>query len=147
MMAGTSLRGQVSLELLVTLGVVMAFTLPVVFLLLSVSSVNHEKATKDQADAAARSLADTINIVYSQGDGAKRVVLMNAPASTKIITMSGNEVTVTIGTSAGDYDGVSPVFADLTPQTQNIRITQRTGLFALSVENIAGKVSVNETQG
>jgi uncharacterized protein (UPF0333 family) len=143
-MAAKHLRGQVSLELMVTLGVVIAFTIPVVFLLLSVSSVNHEKAMKDQADAASRSLADSINVVYSQGAGAKRVVLLNSPASTKDITISGGEVVVRVSTSAGDYDAASPIFAQMNSNT--VTISQRTGLFALSLDNVGGKVNVSVSQ-
>lgn len=139
-MAGNNRRGQVSLELLVTFGVVIAFTVPVIFLLLSVSSVNHEKATKDQADAAARSLADSINIVYSQGDHARRVVLINAPSTTKEITVSGQEVAVRIGTSAGDYEAASQVFANVSGVAT---ITEKTGLFQINITNSGGQVVVS----
>jgi len=135
-----NLRGQVSLELLVTLGVVIAFTVPVIFLLLSVSSVNHEKAMKDQADAASRSLADSINIVYSQGNHARRVVLINAPASTKEITVSGQEVMVRIGTSAGDYEAASPVFANVSGVAT---ISEKTGLFQINITNSGGQVVIS----
>jgi len=138
MMAKGCLRGQVSLELLVTLGIVLAFTIPVVFLLMSVSSVGYEKAAKDQADASARSLADSINTVYAQGAGAKRVVLLNAPSNTKGIIIQGGEVTVSVRTSAGDYDAVSPVFANVSDAS----ISERSGLFPISLENVDGQVKV-----
>jgi uncharacterized protein (UPF0333 family) len=140
MMARHYLRGQISLELMVTLGTVLAFTVPVVFLLLSVSSVGYEKAAKDQADASARSLADSINTVYSQGNNAKRVVLVNAPSNVRNISIGGNEVVVKVKTSAGDYDGASPVFANVTDTT----ITGQSGLFSIAISNVNGVVHVEQ---
>jgi uncharacterized protein (UPF0333 family) len=134
------LRGQASMELLITLGVVIAFTIPVVLLLLSVSSVGYEKAAKDQADASARSLADSINNVYAQGDGARRVVLLNAPSTTKEISIGGGEVVVKIKTSSGDYDGTAPIFANVSGLPT---VTGKAGLMELNVTNANGQVFVN----
>ena len=83
------MKGQSSLELLVTVGIVMAFTVPVLFLLLSLTSVGYENTAKAQADASTRSLAETMNFVYAQGDGAKKVLLLNVPASTEEIYVAG----------------------------------------------------------
>ena len=138
-------RGQVSLELLITLGVVLAFTIPVVFLLLSVSSVGFEKASKDQADATSRSLADTINNVYAQGSGAKRVLLLNAPSSTKDITIknsaNGGEVIVRIKTSQGDYEAVSPIIRNAEISKFH-PIEAKSGLFSVSVTNQDGQMVI-----
>ncbi|NYZ73916.1 hypothetical protein H0O00_02125 [Candidatus Micrarchaeota archaeon] len=105
------MRGQSSLELFVTLGVVISFTIPVILLLLSVSSVGYEDTAKAQADAAARSLADNINTVYAQGKGAQREVLLNVPPSTESISVSGGEVTISIKTSGGTFDASAPTIA------------------------------------
>ena len=143
MACSNTMRGQVSLELLVTLGIVIAFTVPIIFLLLSVSSVGYEKAAKDQADASARTLSDGINTVYAQGHGAKRIVLLNLPSSTKELRINGSEVIVKIETSAGEYEGVSPVFAQI---DQPIVFTGRTGLFSVSVMNFNEKVNMSESK-
>ncbi len=138
-MAGKYLRGQASMELLVTLGVVIAFTIPVVFLLLSVSSLGYEKAARDQADASARSLADNIHNVYAQGDGAKRLVLLNAPSSTQEISITSGEVVVRIKTSSGEYEGTAPVFANVT----GVPVFDKAGLMDINITNTGGLVSVN----
>jgi len=143
MACSNTMRGQVSLELLVTLGIVIAFTVPIIFLLLSVSSVGYEKAAKDQADASARTLSDGINTVYAQGHGAKRIVLLNLPSSTKELRINGSEVIVKIETSVGEYEGVSPVFAQI---DQPIVFTGRTGLFSVSVMNFNEKVNMSESK-
>jgi uncharacterized protein (UPF0333 family) len=133
-------KGQASLELLVTLGVVIAFTVPVIFLLLSVSSVGYENAAKDQADATARTLADSINIVYAQGDGAKRIVLVNSPSATEKIEIKKNEVAVKIGLSEGTYEGVSPVFANV---SKTDAIENRSGLYEIILDNEGGQVVIS----
>jgi uncharacterized protein (UPF0333 family) len=133
------MRGQVSLELLITLGVVLAFTIPVLFLILSVSSVGYENAAKDQADATARNLAESINTVYAQGDGAKRTILLNSPSNTEAIDLKGNEVIVGITVSEGTYEAVSPVFAEASLDSP---ITDREGLIYLKLENIDNTVEV-----
>lgn len=133
------MKGQVSLELLVTLGVVLAFTIPVLFLILSVSSVGYENAAKDQADATARNLAESINTVYAQGSGAKKVILLNSPSSTESISLKGNEVIVAIRVSEGIYEAASPVFAKAEMKDA---VTGRQGLIYLNLGNVDNKVEV-----
>ena len=61
------MKGQASMELLITIAVVLAFSMPVILLFLSLSEFGLEKASLAQADSAARKLSDNINDVYSQG--------------------------------------------------------------------------------
>jgi hypothetical protein len=123
------MKGQSSLELLVTVGVVLAFTIPVLFLLLSVSSVGYEDTSKAQADAASRTLADTINSVYAQGPGAQREVLLNVPPTTEGVYASGGEVVVRIKSSGGTFDAVSPTIARIA--SGGGEIGKKTGLFKI----------------
>ena len=135
------MKGQTSLELLVTVGIVIAFTLPVLFLLLSFTSIGYEDTTKAQADAAARTLADAMNSVYSQGPGAKKTVLLNVPASTQDISASDGEVVVRIRTSGGTFEAVSPTFARIGADAE---LGMKTGLFVIVVENVDGKVELRD---
>jgi len=107
------MRGQAALELLVTVAIILAFTIPVVFLLMTVAQYGYEDTAITQADASARMLADNINDVYWQGTQAKRSILISLPANTKEIRISGNEVVITVVTSSGEYETVSPVFAQV----------------------------------
>jgi uncharacterized protein (UPF0333 family) len=140
------MKGQSSLEVLVTVGIVLAFTIPVLFLLLSLTSVGYEKTATAQADASARSLADTMNFVYSQGPGAKKSLLLNVPASTQEVYAANGEAVVRIKTASGTVDAVSPTFAAIsgTRQTTRTATGQKTGLFIISVENDDGKVKLLE---
>lgn len=141
------MKGQTSLEVLVTVGIILAFTIPVLFLLLSLTSVGYEKTATAQADASARSLADTMNFVYSQGPGARKVLLLNVPASTQDVYAADGEAVVRIKTSAGTVDAVSPTFANIagTYQTTRTVAGQKTGLFIIIVENQDGKVKFVES--
>ncbi len=138
-----SMKGQSSMELLVTFGVVVAFSLPILFLIYSISSVGYEDTAKAQADASARNLADSINLIYSQGNGAKNTVLLNLPATTQSILVGKGEVTVRIKTSKGMFDSVSPIIA-YSDSTQTVA-SRKSGLYRLSLENHNGVVVLSES--
>jgi uncharacterized protein (UPF0333 family) len=127
------MKGQASIELLITLGVVLAFTIPVLFLLFSITSVGYENAGLAQAEASSRSLADSINMVYSQGPDAKRVVLLNLPARTRELRIEGGEVIITVATSSGDFQAVSPTFANIEETTVVDEEDPRSGLVHIQV--------------
>lgn len=132
------MKGQVATEFVVTLGMVLLFAIPVIFLLFSISQLGYEDSTLAQADASSRTLAETINFVYSQGDGAKRVVLLSTPPSTQSIVI-GKEVSVTIATSRGPYTASAPIFGQAEPTT-----IRKSGLFPIEVRNSGNRVSVKE---
>ncbi len=137
------MKGQASMETMVTLGIVLAFTVPVILLLVSFTSVTHEDTSIAQADAAARSLADSMNFVYIQGDGAKRSVILNVPASTEEIVVQdrtdgrpGGEVIIRIRTSSGRFDAVAPTLANVSYSIYR----DKSGLFTMQVVNSGGEV-------
>ncbi|MCI0503111.1 hypothetical protein L0Y65_00195 [Candidatus Micrarchaeota archaeon] len=135
------MKGQSSLELLATVGVVVAFTVPVLFLLLSVSSIGYEDTAKAQADATSRTIADAMNTIYAQGPGVQREVLVNVPPSTQSIRASANEVVVSIRTSGGTFDAASPTIAKI--GSGSMTVTGRTGLIKLVIRtNNRGEVEL-----
>lgn len=134
------MKGQSSMELLTTFGLVLAFTLPVLFLVYSLTSVGSEDTSKSQADATARSLADSMNLVYSQGNGTSRNVLLNVPASTESIRFSSNEVVVRIKTSQGYFDASSPTFARVIAPRP---ITGKTGLVLVKIANVDNSLELS----
>ncbi|MFH1393958.1 MAG: hypothetical protein ABII71_00415 [Candidatus Micrarchaeota archaeon] len=137
------MRGQASIELLITLGVVLAFTIPVLFLLLSVTSVGYENTSMAQAEATARSFSDSINLVYGQGIGARRVVLLNLPTNTDQVVVEDNEVIITLTTSSGRFDAAAPIFAQVRGDTLS-RGGPIAGLLAVEIEavEVGGEVQV-----
>ncbi len=126
------MKGQSSLELMITVGIVIAFTIPVLFLLLSATSIGYDDTAKAQADASARTLSDTMNSVYSQGPGAKRLILLNVPASTQEIYASGGEAVVSIKLGSGQFDAASPTIASISGDSSTLGA--KTGLIMVSVE-------------
>jgi zona occludens toxin (predicted ATPase) len=135
------MKGQTSLELMVTLGVVIAFTIPVLFLLLSVSSIGYEDTAKAQADATARTLADTMNSVYAQGPGASREILLNVPPSTESVYASAGEAVVNIRVSSGTHEASAPTIARISSSSKTF--TKKGGLFKILVRtNGKGEVEL-----
>lgn len=146
------MKGQASIELMITIGIVLAFTIPVLFLLFSITSINQENAQMAQADATVRSLADSVNFVYGEGVGAKRVILLNIPSSVKKLDMADNEIVLETVTSAGAYDAAAPVFAWEVQADDSIRRvgSDFTGLTVFEIEafessdNVVVRVRVRE---
>lgn len=131
------MRAQMSLELLITLGMVIAFTVPVVLLLFSMSQAGLESTALVQAEADAKTLSDSINEAYAEGPGAKRTVFLNLPVSTKKIMVANNEVTIVVDTSAGEYHAVAPFFAKAITTDESygpVESLKLRGLGALIVE-------------
>ena len=106
------MKAQVSLELLITIGVVLAFTVPVVLLLFTTSQIGYESASVSQANAAAKTLADNINEIALQGEGARKIMLVSFPSSMTDFTVEANEVVVKMKTTSGDYHAISPIFVN-----------------------------------
>jgi uncharacterized protein (UPF0333 family) len=125
------MKGQSSLEVLITVGVVLAFTVPVLFLLLTLTSMGYQQTAAAQAGASASSLADVMNFVYSQGPGASEAILLNVPASTVDIYAANHEAVVSIKTASGVSDEVAPTFAEIDTGVQDMNRTtgEPTGLF------------------
>jgi hypothetical protein len=137
------MKGQSSLELLITVGVVFAFTIPVLFLLFSITSVGYEDTARAQADASARSLADSVNLVYAEGSGAQRVLLLNVPASTEDIYVSSSEAVVRIKTSSGEFDAASPIIARVAGGPDGMHIGKISGLIEVVVRNNNNEVELS----
>ena len=137
------MKGQSSFELFLTIGIVVAFTVPVLLLLLSATSIGYDDTAKAQADASTRTLSDTMNSVYSQGPGAKRVILLNLPSSTEELYAADGEVIVRIRTGSGDFDAAAPTIAKISGGSQTLG--EKTGLFMLTVQtNDQGEVELVE---
>ncbi len=121
-----TMRGQISLELLVTFGILLAFTVPIIILMLTVSQYGYEDAARAQANAVSKTIADSINEVYTQGPYAQRVLSVALPSNTESLRIADNEVTLTLRTSTGVYEASSPFFAKVEPRliTGSIGLTR-----------------------
>ncbi len=105
------------MELFTTIGMVIAFTIPVIMLFFSLTNAGYDSSAKSQAAAISRTIADNINEVYAQGEEAQRELLLNMPSSTDSLRIIGNdnveggEVVVKLTVSGKTFESASPVFA------------------------------------
>ncbi len=130
------MRAQVSLELLITVGIILAFTIPVVLLLLSISQIGYETSTLAQADASAKTLADNINEMFIQGLGAKKFITIAFPINTQSISIQGKEVVIKLKTSNGDYEAASPIFANASISNPS-SLQGKTGLLTIKFRTVS----------
>ncbi len=100
-------RGQSSLELLITLSFGLIILLPiVVFAFIQISTASSTLSSTN-AQAAASKLASVAAAVGTQGFPAKQLVLINVPAGVQNIYVGtesngvGHEIIFTVSTSAG----------------------------------------------
>ncbi len=138
----TNMKAQASVETLSTLGMVLAFTVPVLLLLLSASQYGAESTAIYQTQSSARIVADTINDVFVQGNGATKQVLINLPGNTDSLEITGNEVIIILTVQNGKYDAVAPIFANVHPDTDAQQITEVNGLVSLTIKNTDGEIEV-----
>ena len=136
-----NMRAQVSIELLTTFGIILVFTVPVLLLLLTITQYGHENASMMQADATGRMLAHNIEVIYFQGDGAKKTLLLNFPSNTKTMTIneSTHEIVLNISTSSGYYEAALPFYGNI---SQDVSESDLTGLLTFELENKNGVVEI-----
>ena len=125
-------KAQISIEMLVTLGMILSFTIPITLLFFSISQQGYQASTLAQADAASKTLADNINDVFSQGIGAKKSILLDFPLNMQYLTIANNEVIIRLKTSNGDYDSVAPIFANAKMVST---LKNKGGLVTLVIQN------------
>ncbi|MDD5022812.1 MAG: hypothetical protein PHU63_01460, partial [Candidatus ainarchaeum sp.] len=77
----SSKKGQASIEMFTTVGIFMAFLLPMILLLFTVSNQNFEEVSKSQADVVAKKIAHSINTVYLGGEDSTKTVLIYLPSN------------------------------------------------------------------
>lgn len=130
------MKGQISAEMLISVGVVVAFTVPVLLLLISLSQFGFERSATLQADATAKSIAENVNEVYIQGANAKRAIFLNLPTGTKTVKVDNKEVSIRLAIGGGYYEASAPVFVP----ADRFEINEKSGVYAVSMFNDGSKV-------
>jgi len=125
-------KGQASIEMLSTVGIVLLLLMPLVMLLLVGAQVKFEALSQIQASSAARLIADSINEVYIEGQGATKVALVNLPSNTQSIAFTQNEVVVSLATSSGTTQVTYPFFGNISEDTLELKIENRRGLMPIT---------------
>ncbi|MGC8899145.1 MAG: hypothetical protein ACP5KP_01340 [Candidatus Micrarchaeia archaeon] len=96
------MKGQASVELLITVGIFLVLTIPVVFLMLSYSSVKLENMEEMQARAIARKLGESVNEVFATCP-AKKTLVLKIPNNVEYIEINQNEAVVKIKNDEYSY--------------------------------------------
>ena len=111
-----------------TVGIVLAFIVPLVFIFYSSTGDRTQALNEVQAQALAQSLSDTAGDVWYAGNGTRRTVLVSFPADILNITLGGdlappsNEMSIVLDhppqgvdeiiiVSPGPVRSVPPVFS------------------------------------
>jgi hypothetical protein len=120
-----SRKGQAATEMLVTIGMVLLFVIPLLLILLVVAQLRFESLSEVQGNSAIRIMADSINEVYIEGPGATKVAVVNLPTNTKNLTITENEIIITLETRSGENQLVVPFFGDVA--SDSIRVIKTEG--------------------
>ncbi len=130
------LKGQSSLEMLVTVAALLAYSLPIVLLVFSFSYMKLEDVALTQGRATVQQLSDGVNSVYLQGEGARHSMLIDLPSGTRNLTVSGKTITLYISATGGTYSISHPIFANASSFT----ISDRVGLIKITMRMEGGQV-------
>jgi hypothetical protein len=103
-------KGQAATEMLVTIGVILVFIVPILLLLLVGAQARFESLSHIQANSVVRIIADSINEVNIEGPGASKVIIVNVPTNTRYLNITENEVVLTLETSNGPTDVTTTFF-------------------------------------
>lgn len=133
-------KGQASMEMFTTVGIFVAFLIPVVLLLFTVSSQNFEEVSKSQADVVVKKIAHNINSVYLMGDNSSRTILIHLPSNSQSLKINEGEVILYLSTYSESFESSYPIIAELREDFE----TDSTGLFWIKITNIHHQVNISE---
>lgn len=85
-------RAQAAIETLMMMGIVLAFIVPLVFVLYSSTGDRTQALNQVQAQALAQAMSDTAGEVWYAGNGTRRMVLVSFPAGLLNISLGGDLV-------------------------------------------------------
>ncbi len=137
-----SLRGQSSLELLITVSFALIILLPIVILaFVQMASTSSNLAT-GEAQAAATKLAEVAVNVGAQGAPAKQLILIDMPPDVQQIIIGnslavpglGHQIIFVVNTNAGLSDAVAYVPINVTGSLATV-ISQGTYLVNVSAQS------------
>ncbi len=118
-------KGQSSMEMLTTVGIFIAFLVPVALLAFSVVNLNRQDISKYAAESMVKQIASESNNIYAQGYstvsniGASSIIYINIPGGVKSIEFVNNSVVAHLNIGGSPYDAVAytnaPFSGDIKP--------------------------------
>lgn len=133
------MKAQVAFESFVTIAVLIAFTVPIILLILFFSSFKLEDLSLFHGKSTLQYLSDNINKIYLEGNGAKRTLLIDLPSNTQELIFSNNKITLILSTSNGVYEVSEPVFANI----KDVSIYDKSGQVFLIIKMNDSTVEVD----
>lgn len=124
------MKAQSSFEMLVSVATLLAYTIPLVLLLFSLTQLRLEDISISSGRATVQQLSDTINEVHLQGAHAKRSLILDLPSNSQNLSVSGNSIILRLSTTSGPYEISHPVLANVS----DFSISSRSGLINIIVK-------------
>lgn len=131
------MRGQVSLEYVFLVGIVLLITIPLFFY--GVSEANN-KVRMNQADDAVSSITNAADTVYALGPGSRKYVWVSIPSGVTSTYVNGSNIAMYINIFGGNSEVHKSSKAVLVGSLPNGKGTYRIGVEALE----AGVVRIGE---
>lgn len=133
------MRGQVAIEYLSVVILILLLLIPIWYQVSSSTSRNSLVVRMASARFAAVKIAETADSVYFQGPPARVTLTVRVPDGTNAITIDGNEVSFSVASFGGD----STVFAEsIPPISGSLSVTP--GLHSVVVEAQTNGVVITE---
>ncbi|MBD3398432.1 hypothetical protein GF412_04375 [Candidatus Micrarchaeota archaeon] len=120
-------KGQAATEMLVTIGIILIFVVPILLLLLVGAQARFESLSHVQASSVVRIIADSINEVNIEGPQASKVIMVNIPTNAQYINITENEVVIRLETSSGPTDVATSFFGELNQSSVGL-VTNENGV-------------------
>lgn len=94
-------RGQVSLEYVILIGILLVILIPIFYYSLTTSS---EKVKLSQAENTVLTLSKAVEEVYSLSPGTKKYVWLSIPGGVQEARITGSEITLVVGVAGKSSD-------------------------------------------
>ncbi len=141
------IKGQVSTELLITIGVILVLFIPLLFLIYFKAGEVNEQVMQVQAQVIAIRLSELANSVGNAGGNSTVMAEVYIPASVKNISISsfatGAEITVHSVTSNGPTDVPGLVKF---PVASAVFEFQNAGLVRFDISNVDGGIKIQQVK-
>ncbi|MEK6962818.1 MAG: hypothetical protein AABX70_00215 [Nanoarchaeota archaeon] len=141
------MRGQVSVEYLVILGVILVIMVPAGLLLFERARQTTDQIASSQVIRIGSDLINNIIAVYSLGKNSWTTLEVNFPSNSKeFYVNSDNEIVVAFETNKGLSEAI--FFTDIplqTPYTPNISNSFHSGTFKIKIISQGNSVYLAET--
>lgn len=143
MKSGARIRGQSSLELLITVSFALIILLPIVIIAFVQISSSSANLAVGEAQASATKLAEVAANVGAQGVPARQLVLVDIPPNIQQITIGntiggvGRQIIFVVSTNAGPSDAVAYVPLNVSGGNVGLSsvLSQGTYLINVSAQN------------